>query len=225
MIGMSTEMNTSRFLNIAGDTPMRRILLPVVCLLFAACVTETTTVGGPPPRNERPAEEAPPPKKERDPGETVKLPPEVMKELIGFVNRKHFLLADLIEVDASRVPFQSAMVPVNDDRYVESVEMGNVEENAVGMLLRSRTKRPMVSRDRPTLQVGDGLMLVAATEIMVRTYNKVDRKRPVFLLIQGIGHAVYRDEATGKRTEKDAIAIRAEVITGKDGYEFRSKIL
>ena len=53
----------------------------------------------------------------------------------------------------------------------------------------------------------------------------VDRNRPVFLRIQGIGHAVYRDEETGRRLEKDAIAIRAEVVKGRNGLEFRSNVL
>ncbi|MEN8150517.1 MAG: hypothetical protein ABFS86_11890 [Planctomycetota bacterium] len=223
---MSTKLNMSRFLHIDGETSMRFALLPVVCLLLASCVTETT-VGGAraSSRDEAPRDESPAPAKERDPGDTVKLPPEVMKELIGFVNRKHFLLADHIEVDASRVPFQSAMVPVNDKRYVETVEMGNVAKNAVGILIRSKSKRPLVERDFPKLRVGDGLDLVANREIKVRTYNDIDRNRPVFLQIRGVGHAVYRDEATGKRIEKDAIAIRAEVVKGRNGMEFRSKIL
>ena len=206
---------------------MRCILLPALCLVLVACVTETTTVGGmnSMDREDNSAEPAPQTREDRDPGETVKLPPEVMKELIGFVNRKHFLLADRIEIDASRVPFQSAMVPVNDKRYVESVEMGNVSENAVGMLFRARSKRPLIERDYPRIRVGDGMDLVAVREMEVRTYNGIDRNRPVFLRIQGIGHAVYKDETTGKRIEKDAIAIRAEVVKGKNGMEFRSKIL
>jgi len=229
MIGMSTEINMSRFLNIDGESPMRRILPTIVCLLLAACVTETTTVDGTYQRSRQDTSKKsrPAPTGDRDPGDTIKLPPEVMQELISFVNRKHFLIADRIEVDASRVPFHSSMVPVNDDRYVETLEMevGSSEENAVGMLIRSRSKRPLVERDRPRLRIGDGLELVAGREIRIRTYSMIDRKRPVFIRIQGVGHAVYRDEQTGERIEKDAIAIRAEVVEGKDGPQFRTQVL
>lgn len=206
---------------------MRRLLLAAGCFLLVACVTETTTIGGPGSsyQREEPGNTRPEPQEKSDPGEMVSIPPEVMKELIAFVNRKHFVVADRIEVDASRVPFQSAMVPVNDQRYVQTVEMGNVAKNAVGMLIRSKAKHPLVERDFPKLRVGDGMDLVANREIHVRTYNEVNRDRPVFIRIQGIGHAVYRDEASGKRIEKDAIAIRAEVVRGKNGLEFRSKIL
>jgi hypothetical protein len=205
---------------------MRSILLPILTLLLAACVTETTTrrVDNTPPRNAN----AKPSRNDtsgRGKDETIKLPPEIMEELIQFVNRKHFLLADRIEVDASRVPFQSAMVPVNDARYVETIEMANTRENARGMLIRSRSQRPLVERDFPRVRIGDGMQLVSTKEIRVRTYNDIEKRRPVFLRIQGIGHAVYRDETTGRRIEKDAIAIRAEVVAGSDGLKFSSKVL
>jgi hypothetical protein len=206
---------------------MRRILLPVLTLLLVACVTETTTVRTPntPPRNAKAKPSPSVPAESNGKDEKIKLPPEIMKQLIAFVNRTQLLLADRIEVDVSRVPFQSAMIPVNDVRFVETVEMANTYENATGMLIRARSKRPLVERDFPRLRIGDGLELVANREIRVRTYSDIDRKRPVYLKIQGVGHAVYRDETTGKRIEKDAIAIRAEVVEGPDGLIFRSKVL
>jgi len=205
---------------------MRCFLLPVLTLLLAACVTETTTVrpSNTPPRNAKakPSESVPAGNAGKD--EKIKLPPEVMDKIIAFVNQKHFLLADRVEIDISRVPFQSAMIPVNDARYVETVEMANTYENATGMLIRARSKRPRLERDFARVRIGDGLELVSGKEIRVRTYSDIDKKRPVFLKIQGIGHAVYRDETNGRRIEKDAIVLSAEVVDGPEGFTFRSKI-
>jgi len=204
---------------------MRVTLLLLTALLIAACVTETRSPYGDSARDRSSGGEDRGRESRGDPGETVSLPHDVLKAIEEFVNRSHFLIADRIEVDATRIPFQAEMVLVNDNRYVETVELGNVRQKAMGFLLRARSQRPLLERERPRIRFGDGMELVAMREIQVRTYNAVDPERPVYIRIQGVGHAVYRDEESGRRIEKDAIAIRGEVVPGRDGLVFRQVIL
>jgi hypothetical protein len=206
-----------------------RISSVALLLLSGACVSETTYRGEPnrpideptrvPPANQ--VEKNDPPAKE----DIISLPKEVMAQIIGFVNQKQWMMADKIEIDMSRIPFQASMVPVNDDNYVESVEVSNPKQRAVGMLMRTRAKVPSVERDFPRLRLGDGTDLVANREIQVRIFNRIeDRTRPVWIKIVGTGHASYRDDETGREIKGDSVTMRAEVIHGPKGPVFRESI-
>jgi hypothetical protein len=212
----------------------RSLLIAALSLTILSCASDRPGAenlvmrGGPPPGvpgNAAPASEE---REERvEPaaaGDVVAVPDAVVRELMAFVNRRHFLLADRIEVDASRIPFQAAMVPVADPSYVDSVELGNEDAKAVGLLIRSRSVVPMVERDFPRLRCGDGMDLVAVREIAVRTWNEVRNDRPVFITIRGVGHAVYRDEASGRQIRKDAISLVAEAVPGRGGLELRTSV-
>ncbi|MCU0724807.1 MAG: hypothetical protein MUE73_03300 [Planctomycetes bacterium] len=200
-----------------------RLVIVLVFLSAAGCASDrpgaeslTWRASTPPP--------ASPAREETGPGETVHVPDAVLRELIGFVNRPQFLIADRIEVDASRIPFQAAMVPVADPGYVETVELSAAKINAVGILIRSLNPVPMVDRDFPRLRVGDGTDLVAVKEITVRTYNEVDGARPLFIAVRGLGHAIYRDESSGRELRRDSVTLTAEAVPGPGGLSLRTSI-
>ncbi len=154
----------------------------------------------------------------------VVLPEDVLGELEAFLARPQHLLADRVEVDASRIPFQAEMVPMIDPAYVESVEMAAPRAKAIGLLLRTRAASPMVERDFPRLQVGDGTVLLGTREIAVRTWLEVDEAEPVFLRVKGTGHAVYRDDASGRRITQEVVALRASIRRSGSGYVFTSSV-
>ncbi|MHC4859169.1 MAG: hypothetical protein ACYTDY_03655 [Planctomycetota bacterium] len=154
----------------------------------------------------------------------VKIPEAVMDQVRGFVNRPQIFIADRIEVDASRIPFQVAMVPLADPEYVQTIELAAPRLKATGFLLRCLVDQPMVERDYARLRVGDGIDLVASREIQLRTYSEVDPKRPAFLRIRALGHAVYKDEEEGRRLERDAITLDAAVISVSEGMKFRKRV-
>jgi hypothetical protein len=157
-------------------------------------------------------------------GKTVTVPQDVLDELEAFFGKPQFLLAQRIEVDASRIPFRAAMVPVSDPNYVAEAEVVSQELKATGFLLRSRSPTPMVERDYPRVRVYHGLDLAAAREIQARAYSVVEESRPIFLRAVGMGDAVYRDETTGRELRQDVIVLEAEVVSGPAGYEFRQRI-
>jgi hypothetical protein len=156
--------------------------------------------------------------------DVVTLPDAALRELKAFLARPQILLADRVEVDASRIPFQAEMVPMNDPAYVESVEMGAPAAKAIGLLMRTRAAAPMVERDFPRLQLGDGTILLATREIAVRTWVEVNEAEPAFLRVRGIGNAVYRDDASGRQIRKDVVALRATITRSGSGYVFRSVV-
>jgi hypothetical protein len=157
-------------------------------------------------------------------GRVLTIPEDVMKEIMAFVNREQFILADRIDVDASRIPFKVAMVRLADIRYVEEIESASVSEKIQAVTLRSRVKRPAVEKDFPRLRIGDGIDLVAGREIQARTYTKIDEKRPIFLNIVARGHAVYQDVASGRRLEQDVIRI-SFTATNRDGELVLSEVI
>jgi hypothetical protein len=154
----------------------------------------------------------------------VTIPKDVMDQVMGFVNRPQCMIADRIEVDASRIPFQVAMVSLADPDYVQTVQLAAPKLKATGLLLRTLTEQPMVERDFARLRLGDGIDLVAGKEIQARTFSEVDPKRPAFLRIRGLGHAVYRDDENGTRLERDAITVEALVVTEKDTMVFKKRV-
>lgn len=160
----------------------------------------------------------------REPGKTVTVPQDVLDEMDAFFSRPQFLLAERIEIDASRIPFRAATVPVCDHSYVSEVEVAAPDLKATGFLLRSLSPAPMVDRDFPRVRIYQGLDLVAAREIQARIYSRVQERRPIFLRVVAIGDAVYRDETTGRELRQEAITLSADVVEAAGGYEFRQAV-
>jgi hypothetical protein len=204
----------------------------VAALALVACVSETQTrkTGNfafkPPPKEGtgQPAAAAPKPPPTGHKG-TISVPNEVLDELKAFVDRERVILADRIEVDASRIPFQRFMVPMADGIYVEQIEVVATRERAAGMIIRPKGgRRAMVAREFPRLRLGNGIELVAGKEILVRLYTEVEPGRPMFVKITGIGNAVYRDPETGERLSQDSVQMVAEVVDGPSGPKFRQRV-
>jgi hypothetical protein len=97
-------------------------------------------------------------------------------------------------------------------------------QKATGFLLRSRLAQPYLERDFPRLRIGDGIDLGAVREIAVRSHTKVTRRKPIFLMIRGQGHAVYSDAESGRRLERDTITLLTEVIASGDGYRVQHRV-
>lgn len=216
--------------------------LVLLCLPFAAsCVSEekpkpalvwvdevshgptgNQVPGMPPagPDGEQGAEGDPtPPETARldDPDKIVRVPQRVLDELLAFINRPQVLLANRIVVDATRIPFKPTIIPIADPAYVETTETGSPTGNDHVIEMRSRQAVPMVERDRPRVRVGEGIDLLADALIQVRYHRRVSQQRPVYLRMRALGNAVYRDEETGRRLEKDAITFVVELVPGPDG--------
>jgi hypothetical protein len=203
-----------------------------VVLVLTACVSETETrkTGNfafkPPPKKggngaaSEPREAAPTGHKG-----VVTVPNDVLEELMDFVNRERVLIADRIEVDASRIPFQVAMVPMGNEKYVDTVELAVPEKRVSGILMRPKgERRAMVVSEFPRVRMGDGMELIAGLEIQVRLYTEVDPARPMFIRIQGVGNASYRDSKTGERVRRDSVILTAEVVDTPSGPEYRQRV-
>ncbi len=159
---------------------------------------------------------APPPTR-TGPDEKVTVEHATVEALLDIINREQFILAEVIQVDASIVPFQIAMVSVADPAYVSRTVMNSAEKKTQGFRLRSRIAHPYLERDCPRLRIGDGIDLMASKELRVNTHLNVTRQRPMFLVIRGMGNAVYRDVESGTRLERNQITLHIEVILRGDG--------
>ena len=215
------------------------LLLALIAVCFAACATEQ---GGQTPLvwkdksdssggdysggDTGPA--APP--EEAAPGsgssEKVTVEHEVIEELMAILNAKQVITGDLVEIDASIVPFQIAVVPVADPAYVEKTDISSKERKTQGLRLRSRIARPTLMRDFPHVRMGDGIDVMGTREIRVNLYMKVTRQRPMFLRIRGTGHASYFNSETGQRIEAEQVTLYTEVVLKGDGtHQVNKRIL
>ena len=152
-----------------------------------------------------------------EPSEKVTVEHAVLEELMKVMNREQMIFADLVEIDASLVPFQIAVVPVADPAYVEKKVTSSRQRKTQGFSLRSRIAKPFLERDFPKVRMGDGIDVMGTREVRVTLYLKVTRERPMFLRIRGRGNAVYRDLKSGRRLEQDEIILYAEVVRKGDG--------
>ncbi len=212
----------------------KRLLLPALVMLLAACASapanqaplvwseENGSAGGD-TGPAAPPEDAP---EKTGPVEKVTVEHAVIEELMKILNREQILTADLIEIDASLVPFQIAIVSVADPAYVEKMDLSSKARKTTGFRLRTRMQQPALERDFPHVRLGDGISVMAAHEIRVKLYMKVTYERPMFLRIRGTGDAVYRDVKSGSRISRDQITIYAEVVRRGDGsHKVNQRIL
>lgn len=215
---------------------LRSIATVAAVLALAACVTETKESrslvwrdGDPAPAGATRADappESPQATRSRTPadGEVVSIPEEVMARLMKFVNGPKMVIGDRIEIDATRIPFQVAMVPLADPDLVEVTELSAPKLKAMGIVMRSRAELPVVEGDFCHLRLGDGVDIVGSREIVTRTYNEVDPDRPAFLTLKASGHAVYKDLRTGERREASTIVLRIEIVKENGRLVYRESI-
>jgi hypothetical protein len=164
------------------------------------------------------------PERPPDPASIVDIPQATLEDVIQVINRPQCLLADRIEVEATRIPFKPALVPVADPNFVETADVKDATGEANGFVMRSMVEEAWVERDCPRLRIGDGIDCMATREILVRYHTDVGQDRPVFLRIRAYGHAVYRDMDTGDRVERDALVLVAELVPGANGLILRHTI-
>lgn len=223
-------------LHLRNTTRLLFLSALAAAVLAPACVTETVKPsplawrdGASTGRESEPGSASrvePPPREDRrrESDEIVTIPSEVMAELMASVNRLQGIVAERIEVDASRIPFQMALVPIAHPDSVETVEVAAPELKATGIVMRALAEVPLVETDYCRLRVGDGMDLVAGREIVVRTYNEVDPRRPAFLVIRATGHAVHRDGESGARREGERITMALEIVRRDGRLVFRSSL-
>jgi len=212
----------------------KRLLLLALIMLFAACAsgqgnqTPLTWTDKSEPDGGDTGPAAPPedPPKRSGPVEKVTVEHAIIEELLTIMNTQQIITADLVEIDASLVPFQIAVVSVADPAYVEKTDISSKKRKTQGFRLRSRIERPALQRDFPHVRLGDGIDAIAAREVRVNLYMKVTRERPMFLRIRATGNAVYADVKSGNRIARDQITIYTEVVLKGDGtHKVNKRIL
>ncbi len=149
--------------------------------------------------------------------EKVTVEHAAVEDLLKIINREQFIVADAIQVDASLVPFQIAIVSVVDPLFVTRTIVNSAERKTQGFVLRAKNPKPYMEREFPQIRLGDGIVLMASRELSVNMHLKVTRQRPMFLVIRATGNAVYTDVESGTRLERDQITLYAEVTRRGDG--------
>ncbi len=155
----------------------------------------------------------------------ITVPPEASEQLHAFVNRRATLIADRIEVDASRTGFLAASSIVITPDAVERTEEEDAARGITTITLRRRADVPMTENALPKVRFGDGLEFMAFDSVTVRYRAQQNAERPIWLIAVGTGQqAAYAVDGEPSRSLKGSVVtISGELFRDGAGYRFEEK--
>lgn len=163
-------------------------------------------------------------------GGRVSIPAEVTAQLDAWIAREATLIGDVVEVEATSVPFAGAIaievsreVDAQGRRIVERTETTDPATNVRTITLVNRSGFQTAIDALPRARLGTGRQFLATDRLVLRYVPPPGMDRPVSITAVASGRArLVEQETTARTVRAPAIAIRADVVQGPRGYEFRS---
>jgi hypothetical protein len=199
---------------------MRREWTLLLGLAAAACSSAGT---------DAPAPEPPAAEERSDPRNRVSIPADVAAQLDAWMADEATLIADVIEVDATRIPF-AAHVAIEASRETDSagkrlVERTETSDPATGaqvLTLKNRSGFTTTIETLPRMRLGGGRQFIATDTLVLRYVPSPGTDRPVTFSAVGKGRARLVGGTPPRRIVGDAITVAAEISRAAAGYAFRS---
>ncbi len=156
--------------------------------------------------------------------ETVIVPRICVEQMEEFFNREQLLLADRVVIDASANPFFAAMSAVSDRQAVEKTEAVDTVNKVTILRYRNKTGQRALETVLPKIRVGDGFLIVATQEIVVRFHKPIRAARPVYFELSATGDVVYSDSHGSEPLRKGKLGMELEIRSEGSGYMFDSRL-
>ena len=198
---------------------MRRAWTVLVVFLVSACGSSSSARS---PEPQRAPDRAP------DAGR-VSISPEVNAQLTDWMGENVTVIADVIEIDATRVPFSSEIATQatreTDSagrRIVERLESADPATGVSSLTLTNRSGFTTTIETLPRMNLGGGRQFIARDRLVIRYVPIEGVDRPVSLTATATGDARLIAVAPDRRVTGASIVLRAHIAKGAGGYEFRS---
>ena len=163
-----------------------------------------------------------------DDADRVVIPPEVMSQLEAWMAREVTLIADVIEIDATRLPFASQIATEatretdsEGRRLVERKETIDFATRIATLTLTNRSGFKTTIETMPRIRLGGGRQFIATDHLVVRYVPIEGSSHPVSLTVVAKGKVRLVEASPERRVAGSTIVLRADVVTGPGGYEFR----
>lgn len=206
------------------ETPAMRIAAVAAAALATAVVASGCASGG--GSAGAGGNAADPPRAEA--GTRISIPPAVAGQLDQWIAREATLVGDVVEIDATRVPFEGAIaivasseVGADGRRVVERRDVGDPATGTLTVTLTNRSGIQTVLEVLPRVQIAGARQFVAREKLVLRYRIAPGADRPVLFVATATGRAILVEVQPDRTTRGSAIRIGAEIATGPSGYEFR----
>jgi len=210
--------------------PLRRSALPgrVRTVACAALLALAATACGSDPgaRSVEPRRQDPAPAAD-DPNR-VSIPPAVAQQLEDWMARDATVIGDGVVIEATRIPFAAQVgiessrdVGEDGRRIVEKREFVDPATGATTVELTNRSGVQTVVDALPRMRLGGGRLFIATDKIVLRYVPASGMDRPVAISVVATGRARLVEATPARRLAGGAIELRADIVRGPAGYEFR----
>lgn len=159
----------------------------------------------------------------------VAISPLVTSQIEAWIAEETALIGDVIEIDATRVPFASQVAtestPETDRAGKRLVDRDEVVDPATGVVTVTLTNRSgfrTTIETLPRLRLGGARQFIARDRMVLRYVPATGTDRPVFFTATAKGDARLIGSVPPKRVTGEIVTVRAEVVEGAGGYEFQS---
>jgi hypothetical protein len=202
---------------------MRRTWTVLLLCAAAGCASDDPArePDRPPPRA---ADEAPASGAER-----ISIPAPVMAQLDAWTAKDATLIGEVVEVDATRIPFSEGQIAVeasretdgSGKRLIERTETTDPATRIVTLTLVNRSGMKTVRSLLPGVRVGGARLFLATDRLVLRYVPGQGAARPVSLTAIARGNARLLEGEPSRKVAGSSIRVGAEIVRGAAGYEFR----
>jgi hypothetical protein len=168
-------------------------------------------------------------------GPVVNIGPQATEALNRFLNEESLLLADTVQVDASRKPFLALMsysqsrnaTRLPDGSWGPAVNITESMDGDRGILtftFENMTGSTGHMDSLPRVRFGDGFEVYGTKRLVVRFLTRQTEDRPIHFRASAVGAAVYRRTASDERHEGANLRLEAETLRSGASYRFDSRV-
>lgn len=157
------------------------------------------------------------------------IPATVIAELDAWSERDATLLAKVIEIDATRVPFAEGRIGIEasretdeqGQRLVERTEETDQATRTVTVTLVNRSGMKTVPSLLPTVRLAGARTFIATDRLVLRYVPSPGADRPIVFSALATGNARLLEHEPERKVTGSVIRVAAEVLQGADGWRFR----
>jgi hypothetical protein len=196
----------------------------VAVSLLVACASDGKTQSAANDPADKPAD----PEASASEAGRVKIPAAVVSQLDAWVAKDAMLLGEVVEIDATRVPFGDGQIGIEASRetdeqgrrLVERTESTDTGSRVVTVTLVNRSGMKTVQTLFPKVRLGGARTFVATDRLVLRYVPSPGADRPIVFTAVASGKARLLESDPDRKVLGSTVKVGAEVVRGPEGYRF-----